>query len=237
VNLYLAALVFLPYWSKGMSQTAQYLERQIIKKLALHYWLHLPSTALKGDPCPLILFLHGAGERGTNLEQVKIHGIPKIVEQQSDFPFITIAPQCPADTSWLYEMDALQAVLEDALSSLPVDSTRCYLTGLSMGGYGTWTLAAQCPERWAAVAPICSGGSWLNGFPQRVARLVTVPVWAFHGAKDPVVPLAESQRLVDALLAIGGDARLTVYPEAGHDSWSETYGNPELYRWFLEHHR
>ena len=220
-----------------MSQTAQYLERQIVKNIAFHYWLHLPIAAQLGTPCPLILFLHGAGERGDNLEQVKVHGIPKVVEQQPDFPFITIAPQCPLDSSWPFELDALQALLGDALANLPVDPARCYLTGLSMGGYGTWALAAQCPERWAAIAPICGGGSWLNGFPQRVVRLVNLPVWAFHGARDPVVPLAESQRLVDALTANGGDAKLTIYPEAGHDSWSETYANPELYGWFLTHHR
>lgn len=220
-----------------MSQTAQYLERQIVKNIAFHYWLHLPIAAQLGTPCPLILFLHGAGERGDNLEQVKVHGIPKVVEQQPDFPFITIAPQCPLDSSWPFELDALQALLDDALTNLPVDPARCYLTGLSMGGYGTWALAAQCPERWAAIAPICGGGSWLNGFPQRVVRLVNLPVWAFHGARDPIVPLAESQRLVDALTANGGDAKLTIYPEAGHDSWSETYANPELYGWFLTHHR
>lgn len=220
-----------------MSQTAQYLERQIVKNIAFHYWLHLPIAAQLGTPCPLILFLHGAGERGDNLEQVKVHGIPKVVEQQPDFPFITIAPQCPLDSSWPFELDALQALLDDALTNLPVDPARCYLTGLSMGGYGTWALAAQCPERWAAIAPICGGGSWLNGFPQRVVRLVNLPVWAFHGARDPVVPLAESQRLVDALTANGGDAKLTIYPEAGHDSWSETYANPELYGCFLTHHR
>lgn len=220
-----------------MSQTAQYLERQIVKNIAFHYWLHLPIAAQLGTPCPLILFLHGAGERGDNLEQVKVHGIPKVVEQQPDFPFITIAPQCPLDSSWPFELDALQALLDDALTNLPVDPARCYLTGLSMGGYGTWALAAQCPERWAAIAPICGGGSWLNGFPQRVVRLVNLPVWAFHGARDPIVPLAESQRLVDALTANGGDAKLTIYPEAGHDSWSETYANPELYGCFLTHHR
>ena len=220
-----------------MSQTVQYLERQIVKEIAFHYWLHLPIAAQLGTPCPLILFLHGAGERGDNLEQVKVHGIPKVVEQQPDFPFITIAPQCPLDSSWPFELDALQVLLDYALANLPVDPARCYLTGLSMGGYGTWALAAQCPERWAAIAPICGGGSWLNGFPQRVVRLVNLPIWAFHGARDPVVPLAESQRLVDALVANGSDAKLTIYPDAGHDSWSETYANPELYRWFLAHHR
>ncbi|MHB1356973.1 MAG: carboxylesterase family protein [Anaerolineae bacterium] len=220
-----------------MSQTTQYLERQIVKTVAFHYWLHVPTMSQPGTAYPLILFLHGAGERGDNLDLVKVHGIPKIVESQPDLPFITIAPQCPLDSSWPFELDVLEALMDDVLANLPVDPARCYLTGLSMGGYGTWALAAQCPERWAAIAPICGGGSWLNGFPQRVLRLVNLPVWAFHGAKDPVVPLAESQHLVDALVAGGGDARLTVYPEAGHDSWSETYANPELYQWFLAHQR
>jgi predicted peptidase len=219
-----------------MTLNAQYLEWHVAREVTSHFWLHLPIAAQMGKPCPLILFLHGAGERGDNLEQVKVHGIPKIVEQQPDFPFITIAPQCPVDSSWPFELDVLQALLDHAVANLPVDPARCYLTGLSMGGYGTWALAAQCPERWAAIAPICGGGSWLYGFPQRVMRLVGLPVWAFHGARDPIVPLAESQRLVDALVTNGGDAKLTIYPEAGHDSWSETYANPELYQWFLAHH-
>jgi predicted peptidase len=99
-----------------------------------------------------------------------------------------------------------------------------------MGGFGTWTLAAEYPNRFAAIAPICGGGERYSG-----SRLKKVPVWAFHGAKDNTVPLARSQEMVDAAKKAGGDAKLTVYPEAQHDSWTETYNNPELYEWFLSH--
>ncbi len=113
-----------------------------------------------------------------------------------------------------------------------MDTERIYLTGLSMGGYGTWALAAKYPERFAAIVPICGGGK------RFMARsLKDIPVWAFHGAKDNVVPLKESVKMVNAVKALGGNARLTVYPDAGHDSWTETYRNKELYSWFLGHRK
>jgi predicted peptidase len=104
-----------------------------------------------------------------------------------------------------------------------------------MGGFGSWYLGARWPRRFAAVAPICGGGLIFHGFPERVQRLKDTPVWAFHGAKDDVVPVDESQRLVDALREYGGKVEFTVYPEAAHNSWTPTYNNPELYRWFLSH--
>ena len=121
-----------------------------------------------------------------------------------------------------------------------VDPKRIYLTGLSMGGFGTWSLGLSNPDRFAAIAPICGGGDIIRILltdPKKQNALKTLPVWAFHGGKDPVVPLAESERMVNALKNIGNDAKLTVYPEAGHDSWTETYNNNELYDWFLAHER
>ena len=109
---------------------------------------------------------------------------------------------------------------------------RIYVTGLSMGGYGTWDLATRYPNRFAAIAPICGGGE-----PARACTVKHLPVWAFHGAKDEVVPLEQSQAMIDALAACDGNARLTVYPDADHDAWTQTYDNPELYDWFLSHRR
>jgi len=218
-----------------MPQTAELFSAQVTKQVGLKYWLYTPGELYPNTLYPFILFLHGAGERGDDLELVKRHGIPHLVEQRPDFPFITAAPQCPLDTSWPFQLDALVALLDHLMGALPIDPARCYLTGLSMGGFGSWALGAECPERWAAIAPVCGGGSWLNGFPERAKRLVGVPIWAFHGAKDPLVPLAESQQLVDILTKLGADAKLTIYPEAGHDSWTETYLNPQLYSWFLSH--
>jgi predicted peptidase len=180
----------------------------------------------------LILFLHGIGERGDDLDLVKSHGIAKIVEEQPDFPFIAISPQCPEDTMWWGHLHTLKAIVEQVMAEYAVDEQRIYLTGLSMGGFGTWSLAMAHPDLFAAIAPICGGG-----MPDLVSLIKGVPVWAFHGAEDPAVPLQAGQRMVDALQAVGGNVRFTVYPGVGHDSWTQTYANPELYEWFLQHKR
>ena len=125
--------------------------------------------------------------------------------------------------------------MNDVITSYAVDTERLYLTGLSMGGFGTWHLGAVHPERFATLAPICGGGAWFAGFPEKARVLKDVPIWVFHGAKDEVVPLQESEKVVDVLKACGGNVRFTVYPDADHDSWTETYNNPELYEWFLQH--
>jgi predicted peptidase len=220
-----------------MTQQARTFE--IVRRIRLNYLLFLPEEhqARPGERWPLILFLHGAGERGDDLELIKVHGIPKIVEQRRDFPFIAVSPQCPDGSWWWRELDALTGLLDEVLSTLAVDTERIYLTGMSMGGYGTWHLAARHPDRFAALAPICGGGLPYDGFPERVCVLKDVPVWAFHGAQDPVVPLQESETMVEALRACGGDVRFTVYPDAEHDSWTQTYETPELYTWFLSHSR
>ncbi|MEH1864170.1 MAG: prolyl oligopeptidase family serine peptidase [Nostoc sp.] len=176
------------------------------------------------------LVLHGSGERGSYLNHVKKHGVAKVVEQQLDFPFIVISPQCPRGEYW--NIERLSTLLDEVIASYPVDPDRVYLTGLSMGGYGTWHLAAAQPERFAAIAPICGGGN-----PVQAHKIKSLPVWAFHGAKDNVVPLSESEIMVSALKACDGNVKFTVYPEADHDSWTQTYNNPELYEWFLQHRR
>ena len=181
---------------------------------------------------PLIIFLHGMGERGNDLELVKIHGIPKIIERQPDFPFVVLSPQCPDETTWWDHHLTLKALLDETVANYAVDVHRIYLTGLSMGGYGTWSMATRYPELFAAIAPICGGG-----FPGLASALKDIPVWAFHGAEDAVVKLEVGQGMVDALRACGGNVRFTVYPGVGHDSWTQTYDNPELYQWFLQHTR
>ena len=208
------------------------------KTLELEYLLFLPE-GYKEDrqkQWPLMLFLHGAGERGTNLAKVTVHGPPKIVKTRPDFPFILVSPQCSAGKTWSDE--TLLALLDEILEEHRVDESRVYLTGLSMGGYGTWSLGLKHPELFAAIAPICGGGTLLPLLlPDRgkQAALKRLPVWAFHGAKDDLVVLSESERLVNELKKIGNEkVKLTVYPEAGHDSWTETYNNEEFYKWLLE---
>lgn len=220
---------------KEGGQTSHRFRQKITRTVNLNYLLYLPADYEVGNKnFPLILFLHGAGERGDDLELVKMHGIPKIVEQQKDFPFIAISPQCPADRWWVdpWLLEALNSLLDEIIQNYRVDTNRVYLTGLSMGGFGTWALAIAHPERFAAIAPICGGG-----MPWMAYRIKNVPVWAFHGAQDPVVPLQRTEEMVDALKRLNGPVKLTVYPDAGHDSWSQTYSNPELYQWFLAHRK
>ena len=222
-------------------QKSKTFEKQVTRTMSANYLLFLPKGyEPKGDKkWPLMIFLHGAGERGSELKKVAVHGPPKIVKSQPDFPFIVVSPQCPENQSW--SNDLVLALMDEIIATHQVDTNRVYLTGLSMGGFGTWSLALQYPERFAAVAPICGGGNTIDALltPKRkTTALKTLGVWAFHGAKDSVVKPSESERMVDALKRVGvTDLQLTVYPEAQHDSWTETYANPKLYEWFLAHER
>ena len=243
-------------------QTHQKFQTQLTHKVELGYLLYLPPgyDAKAAKKWPLILFLHGSGERGTNLPLVAVHGPPKLVKRNPPVPknesdegrkgreaatklltenFIIVSPQCPVGGRW--EAEALLALLDSVIASHKVDTGRVYLTGLSMGGYGSWALLSKSPERFAAVAPICGGGERIDilvASRTKADALKSLPVWAFHGGKDTGVPLAESERMVDALKKAGvKDVQLTVYPEAGHDSWTATYNNPKLYEWFLSHER
>ncbi len=183
---------------------------------------------------PSILFLHGKGERGHNLKLVKRHGLPALLAQRRDFPFFVLAPQCPSERDWSPLMDSLEALLAQACRDYPLDESRLYLTGLSMGGRGAWELACRQPRLFAALATVCARRPALLQEPGSLARLRDLPAWLFHGALDQVVPLSESQALYEALRPINREVRLTVYPQAGHDAWTIAYQDPELYTWFLE---
>lgn len=211
----------------------------------------LSSVSLPGDICgyllflpkdygtdqrkwPVMMFLHGSGERGDDLNLVKVHGPPKLVEQRPDFPFIVVSPQCPKDRSWNGDVQShlLAELLDSVLTRFNADPERVTVTGLSMGGFGSWTLAARYPNRFAAAVPICGGGD-----PDDAQKLKSTPFWVFHGAKDNGVPLKLSEEMVGAIQKVGGNAKLTVYPEAGHDSWTETYQNESVYDWMLAQRR
>lgn len=209
-------------------QTSARLDVQI--PLQLNYLLYLPEDYDQQEAWPLVLFLHGAGERGDDLEKVKIHGPPMLVAQGRQFPFILVSPQCPKDRWW--QSVELSALLDDVVRSHKVDPDRIYVTGLSMGGFGTWSLAFYSPERFAAIAPICGGGE-----PYWADRLAPLPTWAFHGARDNVIPLRRSEEMVEAMRRKGGRPKLTVYPDAAHNSWTPAYDDPELYDWLLAQRR
>ena len=219
------------YASSGR-QEPQSVTKEIRKTVTINYLLYLPREydEDKGKRWPLILFLHGAGERGTDLNKVKAYGPPKIVAEGRDMPFIIVSPQVPERATW--DPDALDALLDDLIKGYAVDQDRVYLTGVSMGGAGTWRLASAYPERFAAIAPICGWGD-----PGMARRIGSIPTWVFHGAKDDVVPLRASQEMVDALKQAGNEPKFTIYPETGHDSWTETYNNPAVFEWFLSHKR
>jgi predicted peptidase len=205
----------------------------------INYLLFLPKS-YGSDPrqkWPLIMFFHGAGEMGDNVELLKIHGIPKIVGQKDDFPFIGLSPQIPLSgkAPWVGNESAtgeiFTALLDQITATYAVDTNRIYLTGLSIGGWLTWGMAVLYPERFAAIAPICGARS----YPDKACVLKDIPVWAFHGAKDTTVSISVSENMVKALEDCGGNVKFTVYPDAGHDAWTVTYNNPELYDWFLQH--
>ncbi len=195
------------------------------------FLLYLPKEYHQLDKHPLLLFLHGAGERSNdNLDLVKVHGPPKLIAAGKHFPFIVVSPQCKLGAWW--DATELSGLLDHIEANYKVDKQRIYVTGLSMGGFGTWALASRESKRLAAIAPICGGG---NAIAARYTKSITTPTWAFHGGKDRVVPLSESKEMIDVLKQNNIEARLTVYEDAGHDSWTETYDNPELYQWLLEH--
>ena len=214
-----------------MSQMPKSFRQRVTKTVGCRYLLHLPEDyARTRKRWPLMLFLHGAGERGDDLALVKKHGPPKFLDDRPDFPCIVVSPQCPAEEWW--DTTVLVALLDRVSKLYRVDPQRIYVTGLSMGGYGTWALALAQPQRFAAIVPVCGGGNRL--LAKRIAHL---PVWVFHGAEDEIVPLEQSERMVDALRAAGAEPQFTVYEDVGHDSWTETYANPELYEWLLAQRR
>jgi predicted peptidase len=216
--------------SPASVQQVKHFEAEIKVRVSYEYLLFLPKGYEEhGQRWPLMLFLHGAGDSGTNMDRVKILGPPKIVESKPDFPFILVSPQSPV-RSW--NLDALNALLDDVIGRYRVDADRVYLTGASMGGSGTWALALAHPEKFAAIVPVSGSGN-----PAEAKRLIGLPIWAFHGAKDPVVHVERAQEMVNAVKAAGCNARLTIYPEAGHDAWTQTYNDPDLYAWLLQQKR
>jgi predicted peptidase len=231
--LIISILILLSAMAQHVNAQIQTKQKaKIVRKTTLHYLLWLPADYKKEKQktFPLLIFLHGSGERGDSLELVKMHGPPSFVESRPDFPFITVSPQCPKGTRW--NPEDLQVMLTQLKHKYRIDNTRIYLTGLSMGGFGTWTWACNYPDQFAAIAPVCGGGDI-----QFAGELKNTPVWAFHGEADPVVPVKRTIEMVDAVNAKGGSARMTIYPGVGHNSWVNAYNNQELYKWLLEHVR
>lgn len=232
-SLIVSALLCMPMTNPHSGQevgklTEEKMEVQVT--IRMQYLLSLPKDYEKKDKWPLVLFLHGAGERGDDLNKVKVHGPPKLIAKGKEFPFICVSPQCPKNRWW--DAAQLEALLDHIESKHKIDKDRVYVTGLSMGGFGTFALAAHAPKRFAAIAPICGGGD-----PIQAYQIRSLPTWVFHGGKDRVVPEERSKEMVEALKKRDGNVKYTVYPDAGHDSWTATYDNPEFYEWMLKQKR
>jgi predicted peptidase len=220
-----------------MEQERRELDFKASRRPRLRYLLAVPKAVAPAAGWPLVLFLHGAGERGNDLGLVAKHGIPRLCREREDVPFVAASPQLPAGETWTPYVRDLLALLDEVAASRPVDPGRVLLTGVSMGGNGCWYLASRHPDRFAAVAPVCGYGLPSQGFPDRVRALVHTPVWTFHGARDDVVPCSATSSLVEALRACGGSPRFTLYADADHDSWTRTYADPAFLDWLLAQRR
>lgn len=215
---------------------------QALRMVQLRYLLYLPESYGKnlGQKFPLLLFLHGRGERGANLEMLKKHPLPKLLEDRTDFPFIVVSPQQSLEELWWSDLiDPLKGLLDQLEATYAVDSERVYLTGLSMGGFGAWEFALKYPDRFAAVVPIAGGfREASHAAPENICNLRDIPIWAFHGTADEYVQAFQSQVLAEALQECGGNVRLTLYEGVDHEgSWTRAYADPELYQWLLAQRR
>jgi predicted peptidase len=212
----------------------------------LPYRFLKPEHIEAGRKYPLVLFLHGAGERGNDNRKQLVHALPEFIKRQNRarFPCFVVAPQCPTERRWVevdwtlqrHEMPEEMSVplgltwelLQQVTEQYPIDQDRIYITGLSMGGYGAWDLIQRKPDYFAAALPVCGGAD-----EKYAERLINLPIWTFHGDKDAVVPLVRSTRMVETIEKAGGKPKLTIYPGVGHDSWTATYANPEVLEWLF----
>ncbi len=194
----------------------------------LHYVVSFPE-GYSGEKMPVILHVHGAGGRGTDIELIKDHPVCNAMNSLGEKRFIVVSPQCYADT-WFEIFEQLTEFADMIRHEPYADPSHFYLMGASMGGYTTWQLAMTKPEWFAAIVPVCGGGMYWNA-----GRLTNTPVWAHHGLLDPVVNVAESIKMVNNINSWGGNAKLSIYEKVEHNSWENAYNNPELYDWLLEH--
>ena len=203
-----------------------------VEGISLQYLIYLPDDYNKNleESFPLVLFLHGAGERGRDLELIKKHGIPKRINEGKEFPFIVLAPQCPTSAWWNFDeyIFSLIKMVDAVIEMYKVDKARIYGTGLSMGGFGILSLAMQNPKIFSAIVPIC-GGANIN----KLKILNNLPMWLFHGEKDDVYPPESSILIYKMLKKDNPNIKLTIYHDLGHDCWTKTYENDKMFEWLL----
>lgn len=202
-----------------------------VDKEVRFYTVYVPREYDPAKPWPLIVFLHGRGERGDDGLKPSDVGIGHAIRQHPDwFPCLVVMPQCPDTVYWGGAAEDVERAVGLTMQQYNVDKSRVYLTGLSMGGFGTWSYGAERPETFAALMPICGGGKVKDA-----PALARLPIWAFHGAEDKIVPVGHSREMVDAVKAAGGDIRYTEYDDGGHDIWDRAYMDKKVIRWLLSH--
>jgi predicted esterase len=228
----LASCATEPKWALTEGQHKQRFSGEVRRPFDGQFLLYLPKGFSQHPAVryPLLIFLHGSGESGVDIDNVKKHGPPQFLDGRPDFAFIVASPQAPYPPRG-FDPEELTVLLNQLLQRLPIDKDRVYLTGFSMGGYGTYLWAGVHPETFAAIAPVSGAGR-----PEDACSLRSVPIWAFHGAKDESVKVEKDEAMVNAIKACGGDIKFTVYPDLGHSS-DPAYADPQLYQWFLEHRR
>jgi len=196
----------------------------------LRYVIEYPKNYTEGKRYPVVIYLHGAGTRGDSLSLLFENPFFIMLENNPEREYITVAPHCPDNMTWYDYIETLSEFAEIIRDCEFADPNKIYAMGESMGGYGTWQLAMSRPDIISAIVPVCGGGMYWN-----TERLIGMGVWAFHGAKDGTVLPEESKKMVDSINRFGGNAKLTVYPERDHDAWTDTYNNPEVFKWLLSH--
>lgn len=221
------ALLFLPL---SLSVKAQEIKAELnkeVKKIEkISYILDYPQKT-KGN-VPLIVFLHGSGERGNNLELVKAHS-PFTYKNLIKEPVAILAPQCPANSWW--DTETLYQLIREIQSKYKIDASRIYITGLSMGGWGTWKLAMEHPEMFAAIAPVCAPSDRV--MEANADQFKNLPIKIFHGGNDDIVSPINSINMYQAVKKVNPTASLTIFPDDNHNSWDSTYSDPKFYEWML----
>ena len=210
-----------------MTQTANEFTTTIEHRASLNYLLYLPDDHERHDDWPLIVYLHGSGERGDDVDLVRVHGLPRLLDEGLMLPAVVVSPQCPSGQLWTRQLPAVKGLIDRLVLRHGVDPKRIAATGLSLGGAGACELVSLYPETFTALAPIC--GPWTRLFV--TPETAKIDTWVFHGDADTVVPIQESQMFIDAIRAHGGSPRFTVYPGVGHNSWDPAYADEELLSW------
>jgi predicted peptidase len=205
------------------------LEFEIRTHGKMQYLIRYPKGYKVGVKYPTVFLFHGAGARGTNVRELMGNDFFTVAAKRDDYPFVTVAAQCHEET-WFDLFETVKSFVQEVTGYGFCDRKRVYAIGYSMGGYAVWQLGISMPWMFAAIVPICGGGMYWNA-----SRFKDLPVWAFHGEKDETVKVEESKKMVDAINACGGNAKLTIYPEVAHHSWENAYVEPELFNWLLSH--